>query len=153
MAVVGFAVLVVATVAAFVAATASKRSPSYVQSFRIDKRSVDPALPGSEGTAIIGFSTKRADRARVTIQSVSGRTVKVLGPVKRTLPYRRVTFVWRAVDRTRNPLNPGAYFVRLELLDSGRDVVFDDRAIVVRRPAGPARTSRAGCRCRTPTRS
>jgi hypothetical protein len=87
---------------------------------------------------------KRADRARVTIQSVSGRTVKVLGPVKTTLPYRRVTFVWRAVDRARDPLNPGAYFVRLELLDSGRDVVFDDRAIVVRRSAGPAPTSRGG---------
>jgi hypothetical protein len=135
-AVVGFVVLVVVTVAAFVAATAQKRSPSYVQSFRIDKRSVDPTLPGSAGTAIIGFSTKRADRARVTIQSVSGQTVEVLGRVRATRPYRRVTFVWRAVDRARSPLNPGAYFVRLELLDSGRDVVFADKAIVVRRAAG-----------------
>jgi hypothetical protein len=135
VAVAGFAVLVLATVAAFFVATALKRSPSYVQSFRIDKRSVDPTLPGSKGTAIIGFSTKRADHARVTIQSVSGRTVKALGPPKATLPYRRVTFVWRAVDSSRTPLNPGAYFVRLQLLDSDRDVVFDDKAIVVKRPA------------------
>ncbi|MEV4419414.1 hypothetical protein AB0L40_05485 [Patulibacter sp. NPDC049589] len=126
-----FVVLVVATVGSAFAATALKRTPSYVQRLRIDKRTVDPTVRGSRGTVFIGFSTKRADRARVSIESVSGRTVRTLGPAKPTRPYRRVSFAWRAVDRAGRPLNPGYYFVRLRLLDSDRDLVFDDRSIRV----------------------
>lgn len=133
-AIVVFAVLVLAAVVATGAVTAQKRSPSFLGDLRLTRRVVDPRTPGSRGTVQIGFRTKRADRARVSIVSVSGRTVRVLGPPKATLPYRRVSFAWRAVDRDGRPLNPGFYDVRIELLDSGRDLVLDDQSIRVVRP-------------------
>lgn len=133
-AVLAFAVLVVAAVVATGAVSARKRTPSFVQDLRLTQRVVDPRTPGSRGTVRIGFRLKRADRARVSIQSVSGRLVRVLGPPKVARPYRRVSFAWRPVDRDGRPLNPGFYYVRIELLESGRDLVLDDQGIRVTRP-------------------
>jgi hypothetical protein len=132
--VVVFLAFVLAAVVTTGVVTAQKRSPSFIGDLRLTRRVVDPRTPGHRGTVQIGFRTKRADRARVSILSVSGRLVRTLGPPKPTLPYRRVSFAWRPVDRDGRPLAPGFYRVRIELLDSGRDLVLRGQAIRVARP-------------------
>jgi flagellar hook assembly protein FlgD len=132
----GFVILIVAVIGAGVVATQLKRSPSYLQAVRLSQRQVALGVPGSRGTVIVGFSTKRADTARVSIQSISGRTVRVLGPAKPTRPYHRVNFAWRPTDAAGRPVNPGYYFVRIELLRSHRDLVLDDQSVRVRSPVG-----------------
>lgn len=121
---VTFALLVVATFAAFFVTARIKRAPPVVLGVRFAPTAFSPALPpGSRSRhTTLSFSLKRGDDATVEVIDAGGDAVRTL--LSRSLPAgRRVRLVWDGRDDGGRRLPDAYYQVHVGLRHQGRTVV------------------------------
>lgn len=145
-----FALLVVATAAAFAYSQRLKRDPLVLDQVTFgttDSRSFTPNRDCRFDRIRIRFRVTRSDRANVQVVKPGGKLVVTLArevPLKR---YRFHTFYWDGRIRNDGTAAPGRYKLRVKLLDQGRTLVPGGvmrlhRA--PRRPVGPCASQPAG---------
>jgi hypothetical protein len=114
-----FALLVVATFAAFFVTQRLKHSPTLVES-------------GKAGTYITGaphhrsvavsFRIKRADQVTVTVVGPRGDDVDTLASDSPMVAYKHRRFTWYGLTSAGTPAPNGIYTIRLRLRDEARSV-------------------------------
>lgn len=129
-----FALLAIATVAAYGVAQRLKSEPPL-----IDKVELSPFFTPDgdrhDDLARIRFRVTRSDRANVQIIDLRGRLVLTLARDRELNDFKYYVFRWDGRTRTREPAQPGAYRLRVVLLGEDRSLVPTGR-IRLRRP-GP----------------
>ncbi len=117
-----FALLVVASFAAFGVTQRLKHTPTAVQSIYLSP-SFTPGARGDVGREHISFRINRDDRVRVAVIDSQGDTIRTLAHARPLHRYKRVYFVWDG-HATGGALAPaGAYRVRVTLLEAKREVL------------------------------
>lgn len=128
-----FALLVLATVAAFAYAQRAKRDPLVLD--RVSFVAVPNAHPGHPVHAFtpdndcrfdrirIRFRTTRSDDATVQIIRPGGRVVYTLARDRFLKRYRFHTFYWDGRQRGGGTARPGRYKLRVKLLGQDRTLV------------------------------
>jgi len=118
---VAFAVLVVATFAAFFAAQELKTTPPNVQDVRA-RGFFSPNRDGRFDRMRMSFFLKRTDDVTATVLNRAGDEIRVLA--ERRLPAgRRMRLVWDGTDARGRAVPDGVYRVRLNLRREGRAVL------------------------------
>jgi hypothetical protein len=117
-----FALLVLATVAAFFVTQRLKHSPTVVQDLK-GYLLFSPASQNGHATVKFSFRIKRADEVTVTIASAAGDDVATLARDHHLAAYTQWALRWNG--RTdAGPLAPdGRYQIRVRLRDQGRSVL------------------------------
>ncbi len=117
-----FALLVLATVAAFFVTQRLKHSPTVVQDLK-GYLLFSPASQNGHATVKFSFRIKRADEVTVTIASTGGDDVATLARDHHLAAYTQWALRWNG--RTdAGPLAPdGRYQIRVRLRDQGRSVL------------------------------
>lgn len=128
-----FALLVVATVAAFAWSQRLKRDPLVLD--RVSFRPVPPLHPKVPPRAFtpngdcrfdhirIRFRVTQTDRADVQIVKPGGRLIVTLARDKRLKRYHFFTFYWGGRERNDGIAVPGRYKLRVKLLGQERTLV------------------------------
>lgn len=117
-----FALLVVATMAAFFVTQRLKREPPVVQS--VQRSPVfSPNEDGRKDVGRVSFRLKRTDDVTVSMVDADGSAVRRLVTSRRLLAYRRLSLQWdgRTDEGLRAP--DGAYRARVALRREGRSVL------------------------------
>jgi Tfp pilus assembly protein PilP len=119
-----FALLVVATVAAFAYAQRVKRDPLLVDRVEIGKRKSNSFTPKGrcERRIKLKFRTTTSNDATVEIIRPGGEIVSVLAKKKFLKRYSLHTFYWYGINNEGTPQPPGRYRVRVMLEDEGREL-------------------------------
>lgn len=118
LALVVFALLVVATVGAFFVTQRLKRSGPAVKRITTP-HSISPNGDGREDTARVGFRLPKADRVTVAIVNGAGDEVARLVDDRR-LGRGRHRYIWNGRDRSGIVPPAGRYYLRVILRDEGR---------------------------------
>jgi hypothetical protein len=118
---IAFALLVVATIAAFFAAQELKTTPPNVQDVRATEV-FSPNRDGRKDRMYMSFFLKRTDDVTATVVSRAGDAIRVLAD--RRLPARRrMRLRWDGSDARGRTVPDGIYRVRLSLRRQGRAVL------------------------------
>lgn len=129
-----FAVLVVATGAAFFVTQRLKLAPRAVRTLTIT-RAISPYLPYRQ--ASIRIRLTRPDRATVSIVDSRGDAVRRLLSDRPLRPDQRVALLWNGRDARGRVVPDGEYRVRVTLRRQGRSVVLLDTITVDGTPPRP----------------
>jgi hypothetical protein len=115
-----FALLVLATFAAFFVTQRLKHSPTLVQA-----ATAVPYIYPATGhrKALISFKIKRADRVTVTVVGPNGDDVDTLASDLPIAAYQQQSFRWRGILSSGRPAPLGLYTIRIRLRDAGRSVL------------------------------
>jgi hypothetical protein len=115
-----FALLVLATFAAFFVTQRLKHSPTLVQA-----ATAVPYIYPAKGhrKALISFKIKRADRVTVTVVGPTGDDVDTLASDFRMAAYQQQSFRWRGTLSSGRRAPLGLYTIRIRLRDAGRSVL------------------------------
>lgn len=153
-----FALLVLATVAAFALAQRAKREPLVLDKVRfVAAPVVDPKNPVHAFTPNgdcrfdrmrIRFRTTRSDRGTVQVIKPGGRVVITLAREQFLKRYRFHTYFWDGRRRGGGTAPPGRYKLRVKLLGQGRTLVTP--GVIRLHRARPGLEPRCGERERTP---
>jgi hypothetical protein len=127
-----FALLVLATFAAFFVTQRLKHSPPFVQAV-----TAVPYITGAlhHRSAAITFKLKQADEVTVTVLAPDGAPVDTLASDRRIPAYQQRGFRWYGDIASGAPAPNGLYTVRVRLRD-------EDRTIELTRPTGELVTIR-----------
>jgi len=128
-----FALLVIATVAAFALAQEAKRKPLVLDKVRFvaapvvnPKKPVHAFTPNGDcrfDRMRIRFRTTRSDRGTVQVIKPGGRVVVTLARDEFLKRYRFHTYFWDGRQRGGGTAPPGRYKLRVKLLGQGRTLV------------------------------
>lgn len=121
-----FALLVLATLAAFAVAQRLKRDPLVLDhvTFGVpESRAFTPNGDCRFDTIRIRFRVTRSDRANVQIVKPGGKLVVTLARDVYLKRYRFFTFHWDGRQRVPGVAAPGRYKLRVKLLDQDRTLV------------------------------
>jgi hypothetical protein len=129
-----FALLVVATGAAFFVTQRLKQSPRLVRTLTVT-RAFSPHIPYRQ--ASIRIRLTRADRATVSIVDPDGDVVRRLVVDQRLRPEQRLELLWNGRDARGRVAPDGEYSVRVGLRRQGRAVVLLDTVTVDGTPPHP----------------
>jgi flagellar hook assembly protein FlgD len=127
-----FAVLVLATVAAFFVAAKIKNTPSIVQKVR-HPNLISPNGDGLKDSAGISLRLKKADRVTITIVDADGDHVRTVLDDRKLGAYQQLpgsAARWDGRDEHGHVVADGLYRVWITLRDQGRTVI-DTRSITV----------------------
>lgn len=142
-----FALLVVATVAAFAWSQRLKRDPLVLDRVTFGttaSRAFTPNLDCRLDRIRIRFRVTRSDRANVQIVKPGGRLVVTLARDRYLKRYRFFTFYWDGRQRGGGIAPPGRYKLRVKLLEQDRTLVPPGVIRLHRAPNGrPASCERA----------
>ena len=117
-----FALLVLASFAAFAVTQRLKHTPTAVQSIYLSP-SFTPGSPGTKGREHISFRIKSDDRVRVTVIDSQGNTVRALTHARPVKRYRRLYLTWDGHMAGRRTAPAGAYRIRVALLSEKHEVL------------------------------
>jgi len=118
---IAFALLVVATLAAFFAAQELKTTPPNVQDVRATEF-FSPNRDGRFDRMYMSFFLKRTDDVTATVLNRAGDEIRVLA--ERRLPAgRRMRVAWDGTDADGRAVPDGVYRIRLSLRRQGRAVL------------------------------
>ncbi|MBS1845452.1 MAG: hypothetical protein JST53_13630 [Actinobacteria bacterium] len=133
-----FALLVVATVAAFAYAQRAKRDPLLVDKVTIGKRSsvLVPEGPCAKRHIRIRFRTTTTNKGKVEIIRPGGELVRVLAPHAFLKRYHFHTFHWDGKNEDGVVQPPGRYRLRVILEDEGRSLTTPGVIRLHKHPAG-----------------
>jgi hypothetical protein len=126
LATVVFALLVLATVAAFAWSQRLKRDPLVLDRVTFGtpaSRALTPNRDCSFDRIRIRFRVTRSDRANVQVVKPGGKLVVTLGRNVYLKRYRFFTFYWDGRVRNDGKAPPGRYKLRVKLLDQDRTLV------------------------------
>jgi len=121
-----FALLVLATVAAFAVAQRLKRDPLVLDhvTFGVpESRAFTPNADCRFDAIRIRFRVTRSDRANVQIVKPGGKLVVTLARDVYLKRYRFFTFYWDGRQRGEGIARPGRYKLRVKLLGQDRTLV------------------------------
>ncbi len=130
-----FAVLVVATFAAFFVAQRLKNSPTLLQEFRADPV-LSPNQDGRKDRARVRFLLKRADTVTIAVVDRDGDEVRELLSTE-TPAYREVRATWDGRDDDGERVADGIYRYRITLQEQGRSLIFPRAVRLDTRPPRP----------------
>ncbi|HEU4976348.1 MAG TPA: N,N-dimethylformamidase beta subunit family domain-containing protein [Baekduia sp.] len=157
IAVVAFAVLVLATFAAFFVAQRVKRAPSVLEDLQIGTgvpgRLFSPNGDGRHDRARIAFAVKRSDHVTVSVLADGGDAVRTLVDDRRVAAHRPVAphgIAWDGRDDDGRLVPDGRYRLRIVLRDQGRSVVPLRTIVKDTRPPQPRVTAIGPQRPRLP---
>ncbi|MDP2711839.1 MAG: hypothetical protein Q8O56_11530 [Solirubrobacteraceae bacterium] len=119
---IAFAVLVVATFAAFFAAQALKTTPPNVQDIRADPF-FSPNRDGRFDRARMSFFLKRSDDVTATVVNRAGDEIRMLEDNEPLTAGERMRLVWDGTDDRGEAVPDGIYRIRLNLRRQGRSVL------------------------------
>lgn len=119
-----FALLVLATIAAFFVTQRLKREPSLVGNVKVMKF-FSPNGDGVRDSEQFSFRLKESDDVEVTIVDADGDTVRELGS-RAARAYRPEKYVWDGRDGDGERVADGRYRVRIGLRDQGRSLLVPD---------------------------
>jgi flagellar hook assembly protein FlgD len=117
-----FGLLVAATIAAFAHAQRTKHLDPVLDRVRVTK-DFTPNGDGRRDVAYVRFRITRPDRADVQIVNRNGRPVRTLVRDRALRTYFYWVFSWDGTNERGRPVRPGAYRLRVHLLNQGRDIV------------------------------
>jgi hypothetical protein len=120
-----FALLVVATFAAFFVAQRLKASPAVVGEFRRTPF-FSPNSDGRFDRATVRFEIRERDRVTLAVVDADGDEVRELMGGRTVLPYREVRARWDGRDDDGERVQDGTYRYRITLPDQGRNVVMPE---------------------------
>ncbi len=141
-----FALLVIATVAAFAWSQRLKRDPLVLDRVTFGKpasRSFTPNRDCRFDRIRIRFRVTRSDQANVQIVKPGGRLVVTLDRDRYLQRYRFFTFYWDGRSREGGVAPPGRYKLRVKLLEQDRTLVPPGVIRLHRAPRNPASCERA----------
>jgi hypothetical protein len=120
-----FALLVLATVAAFALAQRVKRDPLVLDRahFRAVKTKVHRPGGCRPVRVRIRFRVTQSDDATVQIEKPSGHLVATLADERFLKRYHFFTFYWNGRNRADDPAPPGRYKLQVDLLGQDRSLV------------------------------
>lgn len=120
-----FALLVLATVAAFAVSQRVKRDPLVLDhvTFGVAGQRFDPSGCGGARRERIRFRVTTTDHATVQVISPSGRVVLTLARERYLPRYNYFTFYWDGRRRTGDLAPPGRYKLRVRLLGQERVLI------------------------------
>jgi hypothetical protein len=121
-----FALLVIATIAAFAWAQRLKRDPLVLDRVTFGTRANRPFTPNGDcrfDRERIRFRVTRSDLAVVQVVKPHGRLIVTLARDRYLKRYHFFTFYWGGRDRRGGTAPPGRYKLRVKLLDQGRVLV------------------------------
>jgi hypothetical protein len=130
-----FAVLVVATFAAFFVAQRLKNSPGLVQKYRAYPV-FSPNQDGRIDRAVVSFRLKRDDTVTIAVVDRDGDAVRELLTTT-TKAYREVRAKWDGRDDDGERVPDGIYRYRIALQQQGRRVIFPRAVRLDTRPPRP----------------
>jgi hypothetical protein len=139
-----FALLVLATIAAFAVAQRLKRDPLVLDhvTFGVPaSRAFTPNRDCRFDSIRIRFRVTRSDRANVQVVKPGGKLVITLARDVYLKRYRFFTFYWDGRRREDGVATPGRYKLRIKLLGQDRTLVPNGAMALHRAPRSPA----AGC--------
>jgi hypothetical protein len=134
-----FALLVIATFAAFFVTQRLKHSPTLVQAV-----TAVPYIYPATGhrSALVSFKIKRADVVTVTVAGPGGQDVATLASNLRMAAYQQRAFRWLGLTAGGRPAPLGLYTITVRLRDAGRSVSLtrsDGELATIRVEAAPGR--------------
>lgn len=121
-----FALLVLATVAAFAYSQRQKREPLVVDKVKIGVGTQKAFTPNGDcrrDNVRIRFRTTISDQGTVQVIKPGGRTVLTLARDEFLKRYTIHTYYWDGRQRSAGVAPPGRYKVRVKLLGEGRTLV------------------------------
>ena len=118
---IAFAVLVIATFAAFLAAQELKTTPPNVQDVRA-RGFFSPNRDGRFDRMRMSFFLKRTDDVTATVLNRAGDEIRVLAE-RRLRAEQRMRLVWDGTDARGRAVPDGVYRIRLSLRRQGRAVL------------------------------
>jgi len=121
-----FALLVVATVAAFAYSQRLKRDPLVLDRVTFGTPASRSFIPNGDcrlDRIRIRFRVTRSDRATVQVVKPGGKLVVTLARDRFLKRYRFFTFYWDGRSRIDGRAPPGRYKLRVKLLDQDRVLV------------------------------
>jgi len=133
---IAFAVLVVATFAAFVVAQALKSSPPRVQYVSVS-RVISPNGDGAYERMFARFAITRRDDVTVKVVKRDGDAVRTLVDDRSWAPRVRQLVKWDGRDDQGREVPDGIYRVRVNLLHQGRAVTLPRNIVKDTRPPAP----------------
>jgi hypothetical protein len=119
-----FALLVVATVAAFAYAQRVKRDPQIIDNFKIAGTSLNSFTPAGpcHRRIRLKFRTTTSNDATVEIVKPGGKVVSILAEDTFLKRYSYHAYHWDGKDETGAVAPVGPYLMRVLLHDEGRDL-------------------------------
>lgn len=131
-----YAVLVVATLAAFFVAQRLKHTPTVLQQVR-GALLFSPNGDGRSDSLSVSFELKRSDVVSVDVLDRAGNPVASLLADRSVLAHRAVTVRWRGRTEAGARAPDGTYRIRVALRDEGRTVTIRHRYRLDTRPPVP----------------
>jgi len=135
-----FAVLVVATFAAFFVAQRLKHTPTVLQRVH-GPLLFSPNGDGRKDTLVVSFELKRADAVSVDVLDRGANPVASLLSDRSVRAHRAVTVRWNGRTEAGARAPDGAYRIRVTLRDEGRTVSIRHRYRLDTRPPAPLVTA------------
>jgi flagellar hook assembly protein FlgD len=140
--VVVFALLVVATFAAFFIAQRLKNAPSVIQELKFETRGpgnvFSPNGDGRRDRVRAGLTLKSADHVTLTWVDEDGDPVRTIVDNKAVAAHRRLWGVpWDGTDDDGQPVPDGRYKLRITLRDQGRSVIYPTSILKDTKPPVP----------------
>lgn len=117
-----FALLVLASFAAFAVTQRLKHTPTAVQGIVLSP-SFTPNAPGYTGFEHISFRIEKDDEVRVTVIDSQGNVARTLAHARPLKRYRRLVLTWNGHMAGRRVAPPGTYRIRVALLREKREVL------------------------------
>lgn len=121
-----FALLVVATIAAFAWSQRLKRDPLVLDRVTFGRGGHTAFTPNRDcrhDRIRIRFRVTRSDRADIQVVKPGGKLIVTLARDRRLKRYHFFTFHWDGRSRNDGIAPPGRYKLRVKLLDQGRVLV------------------------------
>jgi hypothetical protein len=138
---VAFALLVVATVAAFAYSQRLKRDPLVLDRVTFGTMAARSFTPNGDcrfDRTRIRFRVTRSDQATVQVVKPGGKLVVTLARDRFLKRYRFFTFYWDGRSRIDGRAPPGRYKLRVKLLEQDRVLVPPGVMRLHRAPSNPA---------------
>ncbi|HEX7059283.1 MAG TPA: hypothetical protein VF176_05470 [Solirubrobacterales bacterium] len=142
-----FALLVIATVAAFAVSQRLKRDPLVLDRVTFGtplSRSFTPNGDCRHDRIRIRFRVTRSDRGTVQVVKPGGKLIVTLARDRFLKRYRFFTFYWDGRSREPGRAQPGRYKLRVKLLDQDRVLVPPGVMRLHRAPRKPLPTCQKG---------
>lgn len=117
-----FALLVLASFAAFVVTQRLKHTPTVVQQIKLSA-SFTPGSKSANGVERISFKLQHSDRVTVAVIDSRGDVVRTLARGLPAAAYRQVRLYWNGHEAHGRHAQPGSYRVRVALARQKREVL------------------------------
>jgi flagellar hook assembly protein FlgD len=117
-----FAVLVLASFAAFAVTQRLKHTPTVVQDIRLSA-SFTPGSRSSNGVERLSFKLQHPDRVTVTVIDSRGEVVRTLARGLAMPAYKRFSFYWNGREAHRRRAPAGSYRVQIALQRQKRQIL------------------------------